>query len=95
MIVNRRTFIPKRGMQDKVVELIKKGEVYVPFKVPYRIYTPNIAPFDVIAFELEFKDVAEHERFWAGWFEKAPENWMMDWFAVTENGGTNEIWSLA
>jgi len=94
MLVQRNTFIPKRGQQTHVVELIKKGEVFVPFQVPYRISVPSIGPFDAVVFELEFKDLAEHERFWKGFNESVPESFWHDWFAATENGGSNEIWQI-
>jgi hypothetical protein len=94
MIVQRITFIPKRGQQNKVVELIKSGESYTPFQVPYRILLPSVGPLDVVAFELEFKDIAEFDRFWAGWNEKAPESFWEKWYGATENGGTSELWRV-
>ena len=95
MIVQRITFIPKRGQQNKVVELIKSGEAYVPFQVPYRVLLSLLGPSDFVAFELDFKDFAEFDRFWTGWNEKVTESFWKEWYDATENGGSNEIWQVA
>jgi hypothetical protein len=44
--------------------------------------------------ELEFKDLAEYDRFWTGWVSKAPESYWNEWYGLTENGGAYEIWQL-
>ena len=95
MLVEKLTFIPKRGQQDKVVELIKKSEVFDPFKVSYRILVPSIGPFDIVVTELEFKDILEREKYWAGFLEKAPESFWKEWNDATENGGGTEVWLVA
>jgi len=94
MIIDRRTHITKRGYEDEAVEIVKKGTAYVPFTVPYRIYLPQVGPFNVVVLELEFKDLAEYDRFWTGWLEKAPQEWWDSWMNATENGGGNEIYQL-
>ena len=95
MLVQKNTFVPKRGQRDRVVELLKKAEAFVPFKVSYRILIPSIGPFDVVVDELEFKDFTEYDKFWAGFFEKVPESFWQEWNDATENGGSNEVWQIA
>jgi hypothetical protein len=94
MIVDRRTFIAKNGKQDELVEQIKKAAAYMPFAASYRIYTPQYGQFGVVVLELEFKDLAECDRYWAGWTEKAPQTWWETWFSLTENGGGSESFFL-
>ena len=94
MIVNRRTFVVKRGCMEDIVALcIAERERSI---LPYRIYVPEIGPFDVIAFEFEFENLQEYERAWAEWLG-APDaaEFMAKWYDLTEPGGTNEIWTLA
>jgi hypothetical protein len=95
MIVNRRTFIAKQGQAEKVVEILRNGLEFVPFKPSYRLYISDIAPFSLVALEVEFKDLAEYDRFWTGATEKSTESWWKAWFEATDNGGQNEIWKLA
>jgi hypothetical protein len=95
MIVNRRTFIAKPGQTEKVVEILNSGLVFVPFQPKYRLYISDIAPFNQVALEVEFNDLAEYDRFWSGATEKSSEEWWKVWFEATDNGGANEIWKLA
>ncbi len=92
MIVNRRTFIPKRGCGDEFVELWKTIREH--YGVQARILVPEYGPFDVVVLEIEAPDMEAYNKFmaavgqdpeFAGFFEKH--------MALTENGGTNEIWN--
>ena len=95
MIVNRRIFVTKQGQGENVLEIIKNGIAFTPFQPPYRLYLSETGPFSLVALEVEFKDLAEYERFWATSTERASESWWHDWFEATENAGNNEIWRLA
>jgi hypothetical protein len=95
MIIDKRTFIAKHGQSQAAVELIEKSTVFAPFLVPFRILVPLIGPFEVIVTELEFKDMAEYDRFWAGWNAKVTQEFWGSWVGVTENGGGNEVWEGA
>ena len=94
MIVDRRTFVTKVGKADELVEQIKQAAAYVPFAAPYRIYTPQYGRFGDVVLEIEFKDLAECDRYWKGWLEKAPQAWWATWFSLTENGGGAETYNL-
>jgi len=92
MIVNRRTFVPKRGYLGEAAELLKQASHKGAFPVTARMYVPDIAPFDVLAVELEFKDWDQYHKYWAEW--SPGEAFWKKWYAITENGGTNEVWRL-
>ena len=94
MIVNRRTFIRKRGQLKKVVELLKEALKRSDFLGAARIYIPEFSDFDVVAVEMEFEDWKQYHKFWEAARGGDPE-WWERWFASTENGGANEIWHLA
>jgi hypothetical protein len=94
MIVNRRTFIVKQGNGEQAAELLKNGTSFTPFLPPFRIYISDIGQFNQVALEIEFKDLAEYDRFWTTSTANAPEDWWKAWFSATENGGANEIWKL-
>ena len=66
-----------------------------PPGLPTRIYVPEIAPFDMIALEIEFENLEEYEKGWAEWFA-APETaeFLEQWYDLTEIGGTNQVWTL-
>lgn len=93
MLINRRTFVVKRGCMHDVVALLKAERKQG--HTTYRIYTPHIAPFDVIIIDFEFENLAAYEKKWHEWFT-SPESaeFMERWYELTENGGTNEIWNL-
>jgi len=93
MIVNRRTFVAKRGHIEEACELLAKERRHsgvVPGAM--RIYVPEIAPFDTIVLELEFEDWEQYHRMWAEW--SPGEAFWEKWYAVTEGGGTNAVWRL-
>jgi len=94
MLVNRRTFIAKRGCLDEVVQLLKAAGEKIDLPNRYRLCVSNIGPFDTLALEIEVENLAEYERVWTLIGERtAPEVWEK-WFALTETGGANEIWTL-
>jgi hypothetical protein len=95
MIVNRRTFIAKRGCLDAAAKMVVEELSKNDPPIPYRVYTANIAPFDSIAVEWEFEDLAAYEKAWTNWFARpeTPE-FMEKWNELTESGGKNEIWDL-
>jgi hypothetical protein len=60
-----------------------------------RVLIPMVAPFDLLVYEAEYEDLSEYERLWADW-AASPEaaSFMEKWNALTEIGGTNELWEL-
>ena len=93
MIVNRRTFVVKRGCMEEAVALLVADRERIGGK--HRIYVSNIGPFDTIAIELEGENLEEYEKGWAEW-GATPEaaTFLEKWHDLTESGGTNEIWTL-
>ena len=94
MIVNRRTFITKRGRTDEAATFIKKAMGLISFPRPPRVYVSDIGPFNTIAVEAEAESLAEYERLLAEWVARTTPEFWEEWFNLTENGGANEIWRL-
>jgi hypothetical protein len=94
MVVDRRTFSVKPGKQDEVVELIKKAAFFSPFTISYRIYTPYFARTDEVILEIEFQDLAECDRYWAGWLQKVTPEWGASWNNLVETGGKAEAYVI-
>lgn len=91
-IVNRRTFIAKRGCYEEVVSMLK-GERGAD--IVSRVYRSHYGPFDTVALEVEFESVEAMERGWAEWSASpGSEQFMKRWVEVTEPGGANEVWIL-
>jgi len=95
MIVNRRTFVVKRGCEEDLVALFRAERERLNIPITFRVYTPIIAPFDFVAAEWEFGSLEDYDKFWTDWSAR-PETaeFMEKWYKLTENGGTNEIWNL-
>jgi hypothetical protein len=92
MIVNRRTFVAKRGRLHEAVELLKQEADKLGMGDSSRMYVPEIAPFDLLAIEMEFEDWEGYHAFWAEW--SPGDAFWTQWYALTENGGTNEVWRV-
>ena len=93
MIVNRRTFVAKRGRLEEAVALVL-AEMERTNTTP-RVYVSETGLFETIAVEWELEGLAEYEKGWAEYFaspEAAP--FLEKWAEITETGGTNEIWRL-
>ncbi len=92
MIVNRRTFIPKRGCVDQFVELYKSAREH--YGIQARILVPEYGPFDVVVIEIEAPDMESYNKIMA---DTGQDPWFASFFekhmALTENGGSNEIWN--
>ena len=93
MLVNRRTFVVKRGHMKEAVALAVAERDRTG--TASRIYISSIGPFDILAFEDEGENLEEYEKDWAEYFA-SPEaaQFLEKWYEVTETGGTNEIWRL-
>ena len=96
MIVDRRTFLVKRGHEAEVVALIKTAiEGNTPYTKTYRIYMSDIGPHDMVVVEWEYEDLQEMRAAWATW-EASPgiAQFWEQWYSLTERGGSGEIWKL-
>jgi hypothetical protein len=95
MIIQRVTWNVKRDCMEKVIE-VTKAEYAAWDKPPKtRGYTPNASQNDTFAFEFEFENLAEYEKFWEAWFErKETAEFNKKINKLTERGGTSEIWNL-
>ncbi|HWQ11703.1 MAG TPA: hypothetical protein VNL77_02825 [Roseiflexaceae bacterium] len=94
MLVNRRTFVIKRGHIEDAAAMLAEGMRRMG--VQGRVYLPEVGPFDVIAVEGEFESLAAYEQFWSAWAAQPDTGAFMErWYAITESGGANEIWRLA
>ncbi len=90
-IVNRRTYIPKRGHVDEAITMLKAEET----DLVKRVYRSYYGQFDVVVMEIEFASVAEMETRWAEWFQTDyAKTFVPRWEEITEHGGTNEVWVL-
>lgn len=94
MLINRRTFVIKRGQFDAALALMR--EAVQQGGARGRILIPEVAPFDLLVVEGEFESLAAYEQYWNDWFGQ-PTNtaFLQRWQSVTETGGTNEIWRVA
>ena len=90
--VNRRTFIIKRGCTDEAVAMLVEGSD----GSDARVYRTHYGSFDIVAFEIEAPSMADMEAIWNDW-QETPESvaFMQRWHAITESGGTSEIWIRA
>ena len=95
MIAERFTFQVKPGKWDKAVKLAKEGKKNVwPF-ISSRIYTVWFGPMQTIVFELEFKDMADHDKKWEKLNAKKKwGTWVAKWQELIAVHGTHEIWGL-
>jgi hypothetical protein len=95
MILERRTYIPKLGKVEEVVDLIKEAHGILDTSPSFRVLTPQVGPFGVVVHEIEHEDWEAREKFgadlarsdeWAGFLVRWREN--------VEQGGGNEFWTV-
>mgnify|MGYP003574820365 CR=1 FL=1 len=93
MIVQRMNVNAKKGRILELIEFLKEDRKRGGYN--YRLYQSNLGTFEQVSIELEFDDLAAHEKFWAEW-NALPETpaFFKKWDELTKSGGTNEIWSL-
>ncbi|MCE7986297.1 MAG: hypothetical protein DYG89_34420 [Caldilinea sp. CFX5] len=97
MIVNRRSFPVKAGCMDQALALLRDaGQKYPhPQGRPRRLYASNLGELSVVAFEIEYANLAEYEAYWNA---IAAQPWIGDFFAqwdtIIESGAKNEIWAV-
>jgi hypothetical protein len=96
MIVNRRTFVVKKGCAGKVVDLLRT--VTEGFSQPkvFRIYEWFISPSDQVTWEAEFENLEAYAKFSSEWTASPKRDALLQKFnELTVSGGTSEIWRLA
>ncbi len=96
MIVNRRTFIVKKGKMDELVTLLVNAKETSGEGYRLRIYHSMFGPFDTIAMEIEVKDMDDLNHYFEG--IRTDQNWVKfiaKFDELTVPGGSNEIWTLA
>ena len=93
MIVQRMTHKVKRGCMQ---ELLALGNCFIESTgSTVRRYTPRVGRHDTLVGDHEFESLAEMERFWAERSARPDTPALMEkLFALTERGGTTEIWDL-
>jgi hypothetical protein len=98
MIVNRRTFNVKPGCMDEILQLLRdvsKTPATGPQANSFRISTAMFGPFDVLAMESEFDDLAHYQKYWGEVFNQPHmANFMEKWVKLTAGGGSNELWEV-
>jgi hypothetical protein len=95
MLVNRRTWIVKRGRMQETLELFKAEGRRINSPIPTRLYAPNIGSFDLLAMESEYESLEVFEKFWAEYYN-TPEAAVFQekLYELTEVGGGDEFWIL-
>jgi hypothetical protein len=99
MIVNRRTFIVKPGLEQTAIEWLQQEiaaeQARGPLPGKWRVYYSSIGRFNQLAFESEYESLAAYEQFWATWFSRPEcQEANRQFIKLLESGGTNEIWTL-
>ncbi len=90
-IVNRRTFVAKRGHLDEVIAILNAEKT----DLVKRLYRSHYGAVNLAVMELEFASVAEMEERWEQWHQSEhAQSFTPRWREITESGGTNEVWIL-
>ncbi|MDJ0828458.1 MAG: hypothetical protein QNI92_01330 [Desulfobacterales bacterium] len=92
MIVNRRTFIVKKGCASKVVEMLLKVTEGMSEPKVVRVYEWYISPSDEVTWEAEFESLEAYSKFSAEWMANPKRAAILkDFNDLTQSGGTSEI----
>ena len=92
MIVNRRTFIVKKGCAGKVVKLLLSVTEGMNEAPVTRVYEWYISPSDQVTWEAEFEDLEAYAQFSKNWNADPKRNAILAEFNdLTVSGGTSEI----
>jgi hypothetical protein len=99
MIVTRHTVVVKSGRMQEVVALIRAERERIRStgigRAAARIYLPQIGPTSMVAWEVEYENLAEYEKSSAEWWASPGTAALMEkWFELVEPGGATEVWTL-
>jgi len=95
MVINRRTFNMNKGCMEAAIQLIKDIVAEHPSEKSPRLSTAYFGPFDVLAFEVEFEDLEQYEKYWKDLFARPEmESFFEKWDKLTTTGGANELWEV-
>ena len=96
MIVNRRTFIVKKGCSEKVVNMLRTVIDGMNEPKTVRIYEWYISPSDQVTWEAEFESLEAYAKFSAEWMSNPKRAAILNEFNdLTISGGTSEILKIS
>ena len=72
MLVNRRTWVVKRGRMQEALELFKAEGKRIDSPQVRRLYAPVIGGFDLLALESEYESLEAYEK-WSAGYSASPE----------------------
>ena len=98
MIVQRFTYLVKRGCMPQIIELLKpytgKGTI-TGNPARERTYTSSFGPSDMIVLDFEFENMDQLEKKWAEWLARPEVPTLFEKLdSLFVPGGSNEIWNL-
>ena len=62
MVVQRNTFVVKQGKMMKAIDLVKQAFEIAPPPGIYRLYTDFVGQSNMMAWEIEFEDLAAFQK---------------------------------
>lgn len=92
MLLNRRTYIAKRGHLFDAVELLRKEVARLASAEHYRVYIPEFGNLNTIACDAEFQDWEEYEQSRQEWEQALSPEFQRKWQAWTERVAADEVW---
>jgi len=95
MILERRTYIPKLGKVNELVDMIKEGHGILDYSPKFRVLTPQVGPFGVVVHEIEYQDWEEREKFNTDLLKSGKwQPFLERWNQIVKQGGGNEFWTV-
>lgn len=92
MITNRRTVQVKQNCMEALAAFVLAAAKQAGVAARCRIYKSDLGVRNILAYEVDFDDIAGYDHFWRSWVAGTPQEFFKEYDALIEHDLTNEIW---
>lgn len=93
MITNRRTVQVKQDCMATLAQFVLTACKDAQLREgQYRIYVSDLGARNILAYEIDFDDLAAYDRFWRNWVSGTKPEFFREYESMIEHDLTNEVW---
>jgi hypothetical protein len=92
MITNRRTVQVNQNCMAALAQFVLKAAHDARLEGQFRIYSSDLGAHNILAYEIDFEDLVDYDRFWRNWASGASPEFFKEYESMIERDLTNEVW---
>ena len=92
MITNRRTVQVRQNCMAALAQFVHNAAKDAKLEGRFRIYMADLGVRNILAYEIDFEDLVDYDRFWRNWVSGTAQEFFKEYESMIEHDLTNEVW---